>query len=110
MTCQSSYAGDDEVHVDFEQAMINAIRKLQAVGLANRYKDEQAFKLVVHRACVLIRVLMPQQSNDDVWISALNEETNVDDTRFTGYVATTITTDHIENHRINNVWKDGITF
>lgn len=98
------------VMLDFEMAMRNALkaalplctlrlcffhytqciwRKTQAVGLALRYREDDAIQKLVRRAAVL--PLVPVNLVEDVWFAALED---IDDTsdavrRFTDYVTET---------------------
>ncbi len=96
------------VCIDFEAAMIGAIqeefhntrirgclfhfsqalwRKVQELGLAVRYKEDEAFNRLVRRAAAL--PLVPVNLVDEVWLMALNEVNDVEADRFKDYVTST---------------------
>ncbi len=98
------------VFIDFESAVINTVtqlfpearirgclfhfaqaiwRNVQKAGLTVRYKDDEAFNRVVRRALAL--PLLPPEQVEDVWMAALNEIADDDDSAmcFNDYVTTT---------------------
>lgn len=98
------------VFIDFESAVISAVsqlfpvarirgcmfhysqaiwRKVQNLGLTNRYRDDASFNRVVRRALAL--PLLPMHEIEDVWLTALNEIDNNDNLAiaFTDYITTT---------------------
>ena len=96
------------VCIDFEKAMIECVnqlfpssrirgclfhftqaiwRKVQALGLTNKYTENQSFNRLVRRSSAL--PLIPLESVDEVWMEALNELTDEDVIPFMDYVTTT---------------------
>ena len=121
--------------IDFELAMMNTIReyfpdarirgclfhyaqalwrKVQTLGLVNRYSDDPAFNRMVRRASAL--PLVPPHLVDEVWMTAMNEVNDPESTVFMDYVTDTWVDnisarfpievwtqyDNIDGHRTNN--------